>query len=68
MKVKELIEKLKTCDPDAIMCWDSNSVDYWFGNYVDEENMLIDEMDFEDGLPPSLNGLAGDSVSLVVLR
>lgn len=37
MTVKELIEKLKECDPESPVCWNSRNSDYWFGETIDEE-------------------------------
>lgn len=50
MAVKELIEKLKACDQDAHVCWNSHSIDLWFGETVDQ-SIAHSDTSFEEDPP-----------------
>jgi hypothetical protein len=59
LTVKELLEKLSKLPEDAIVCWDSQGTDYWFGSDVEvecwtKEDLLenvADESDCFEDLP-----------------
>lgn len=35
MTVEELIAKLKKLPKKAVVCWDSNKLEYWFGEEIE---------------------------------
>lgn len=53
MNVEELIAKLKRCPKKAVVCWDSNKTNYWFGEEIEVTKMtkreVLDEFFDEDG-------------------
>ena len=53
MTVEELIEKLKRLPKKAVVCWDSNGAEYWFGDDIEVKKWskkdLQDQTYCEDG-------------------
>jgi hypothetical protein len=53
MTVEELIAKLKKCPKKAVVCWDSNKLNYWFGEEIEvlpwTKSRLREETFCDDG-------------------
>ncbi len=44
MLVRELIEKLQACPPDAPVCWDAHDYDHYYGGTIEVEKSSYEEV------------------------